>query len=61
MSLKDYRTSLMPHITALVADATAGKAQPLGALAPSPMIEPATAIMGSWGQPLVLALQPGLS
>jgi hypothetical protein len=33
MSLKEYRTSLMPHITALVADATAGKAQPLGALA----------------------------
>ncbi len=36
MSLKDYRTSLMPHITRLVADVTAGKAQPLGALAPSP-------------------------
>jgi hypothetical protein len=36
MSLKDYRTSLLPHITRLVADATAGKAQPLGALAPSP-------------------------
>ena len=31
MSLKDYRISLMPHITRLVADATAGKAQPLGA------------------------------
>src|SRR5258706_1078467 len=35
MSLKDYRISLLPHITRLVADATAGKAQPLGALAPS--------------------------
>src|SRR6478672_11336699 len=34
MSLKDYRTSLLPHITRLVADATAGKAQPLGAPAP---------------------------
>jgi hypothetical protein len=36
MSLKDYRISLLPHITRLVADATAGKAQPLGALAPTP-------------------------
>src|SRR5439155_6786948 len=36
MSLKDYRISLLPHITRLVADATAGKAQPLSALAPSP-------------------------
>src|SRR4051812_29980455 len=36
MSLKDYRISLLPHISRLVADATAGKAQPLGALAPSP-------------------------
>jgi hypothetical protein len=32
MSLKDYRISLLPHITRLVADATAGKAQPLGAM-----------------------------
>lgn len=36
MSLKDYRTSLLPHITRLVADATATKAQPLGAPPPSP-------------------------
>ena len=36
MSLKDYRISLLPHVTRIVADATAGKAQPLGALAPSP-------------------------
>jgi hypothetical protein len=35
MSLKDYRTSLMPHITRIVADATAGNAQSLGA-PPSP-------------------------
>jgi len=40
MSLKDYRISLLPHITRLVADATAGKAQPLGALAPSPRRRP---------------------
>src|SRR5947209_4420091 len=31
MSLKDYRISLLPHVTRIVADATATKAQPLGA------------------------------
>src|SRR5688572_30209861 len=35
MSLKDYRISLLPHVTRIVADATATKAQPMGALAPS--------------------------
>src|SRR4051794_30401583 len=35
MSLKDYRISLLPHITRLVADATATKAAPMGALAPA--------------------------
>ena len=32
MSLKDYRISLLPHVTRIVADATATKAQPLGAV-----------------------------
>src|SRR5213078_4027974 len=35
MSLKDYRISLLPHVTRIVADATATKAQPLGTLPPS--------------------------
>lgn len=35
MSLKDYRISLLPHVTRIVADATATKAQPLVA-APGP-------------------------
>src|SRR5438132_8971156 len=30
MSLTDYRSALLPHVTRIVADATATKAQPLG-------------------------------